>query len=657
MKPFLAIDTGAASLKMAVFDPQDNGTLVLSHYEVVPLGLRGLEETDRTDLIKETLKDFFDRNEIRAKGMDAHLCAPSYQCFTKFLRTPAVEGSKVGQIVQYEAASQVPFPLDEVEWGFEVMGASDSGELDVMLMALKEEVIESLSTVCNDMGLRLSLVDGSPAALRNAFMHNYGEVEGCSMLLDIGSKTTNVIFIEGDQFFVRSINFGTNAITQEFAKEAGLEWVQAEEYKVAYGYVHLTNTEEPTDPYQAILVRTARNVMTRLHQQVAQTVQYYRSQQGGQAPQQIYLAGGGSSMIYTAEFFIEKFNLPVEFFNPFRNMEIGPGVDLQALASNAHWMGEVSGLGLRKTTMGLTEFNLLPTQERVSRQIEKRSPYVVAAIFCAGLVLFVQAAANSSISKKKKTAAGIIEDELSQFAGVASQVASASIRLTKEEESSEKMKRALQSRYYWINLVNGIQGVLSKLEPEVYIVTAPNELAAITNRIDELEAQYEADNGAKPKSVTEAETAVWIQSLTSTQPTLTVVGSGGMGSGMGPGGPMAGPPPSGGSGGGSSGLGGGGMTALFGPGSTEPVEREPIEVVYLKLRAKNVLPRERETLNREYTQLVAKLFRQNEMFNESEEDTKVIGAIPNVDSKERWFDFIVQLKLNDPIVLKDEELE
>ena len=88
----------------------------------------------------------------------------------------------------------------------------------------REEVIESLSTVCNDMGLRLSLVDGSPAALRNAFMHNYGEVEGCSMLLDIGSKTTNVIFIEGDQFFVRSINFGTNAITQEFAKEAGLEW-------------------------------------------------------------------------------------------------------------------------------------------------------------------------------------------------------------------------------------------------------------------------------------------------------------------------------------------------------------------------------------------------------------------------------------------------
>ena len=68
-------------------------------------------------------------------------------------------------------------------------------------------------------------------------------------------------------------------------------------------------------------------------------------------------------------------------------------------------------------------------------------------------------AANNTIAKKKKASAVKIEDELSQFAGVASQVASAQIRLTKEEESSKKMERALQSRYYWIDLVNGIQGV------------------------------------------------------------------------------------------------------------------------------------------------------------------------------------------------------
>ena len=653
MKPFLAIDAGAANLKVALFDPQSNGTLTLARYEVVSLGQRGLDEPDRTELLKETLQELFDRHEIRAKGLEANVCAPSYQCFTKFLRTPAVEGSKVGQIVQYEAASQVPFPLDEVEWGFEVMGTADTGELDVMLMALREEVIESLSTVCNDLGIRLSVVDGSPAALRNAFMQNYPEVEGCSLLLDIGAKTTNVIFIEGDQFFVRSVNFGANSITQEFCKESGLEWQQAEEYKQAYGYVHLTNTEEPADPYQAILVRTARNVMTRLHQQVAQTVQYYRAQQGGQSPQRIYLAGGGASMIYTAEFFQEKFTLPIEFFNPFRNIQVGPEVDRNTLAGTAHWLGEVAGLGLRAATVGLTEFNLLPKRERISRQIEKRSPYAIAAIFCAGLIFFVQAAASNSIEKKKKESAGKIEGQLSEYVLIANDLASAQSSLSQEQESSKKMERALQSRYFWINLVNGVQEVLSQVEPGVYIVSGPNQLAAMTNRVDQLQAELQA------QSITNAQTAVWIQSLTQTMPTLASSNSQGgedmegMDGGM-----MSGPSPTGG---GSMpmdyGAGGSGMMGGDPGSGTALVEQGPIEIVYLKLRAKNVLPRKRETLNREYAYLVADLFRRSEMFVESEEDTKVIGEIPSIDSRERWFDFVIELKLTNPIVMTDKELE
>ena len=653
MKPFLAIDAGAANLKVALFDPQSNGTLTLARYEVVSLGQRGLDEPDRTELLKETLQELFDRHEIRAKGLEANVCAPSYQCFTKFLRTPAVEGSKVGQIVQYEAASQVPFPLDEVEWGFEVMGTADTGELDVMLMALREEVIESLSTVCNDLGIRLSVVDGSPAALRNAFMQNYPEVEGCSLLLDIGAKTTNVIFIEGDQFFVRSVNFGANSITQEFCKESGLEWQQAEEYKQAYGYVHLTNTEEPADPYQAILVRTARNVMTRLHQQVAQTVQYYRAQQGGQSPQRIYLAGGGASMIYTAEFFQEKFTLPIEFFNPFRNIQVGPEVDRNTLAGTAHWLGEVAGLGLRASTVGLTEFNLLPKRERISRQIEKRSPYAIAAIFCAGLIFFVQAAASNSIEKKKKESAGKIEEQLSKYVGTANELASAQSSLSQEQESSKKMERALQSRYFWINLVNGVQEVLSQVEPGVYIVSGPNQLAAMTNRVDQLQAELQA------QSITNAQTAVWIQSLTQTMPTLASSNSQGGDDmeGM-DGGMMSGPSPTGGGsmpmdyGAGGSGMMGGDL----GSGAAL-VEQGPIEIVYLKLRAKNVLPRKRETLNREYAYLVADLFRRSEMFVESEEETKVIGEIPSIDSRERWFDFVIELKLTNPIVMTDKELE
>ena len=127
---------------------------------------------------------------------------------------------------------------------------------------------------------------------------------------------------------------------------------------------------------------------------------------------------------------------------------------------------------------------------------------------------------------------------------------------------------------------------------------------------------------------------------------------------------MGGNPESGGMGGNpESGGMGGGMGSLYeggGGGMSGPVplaEGEPIETIYLKLRAKNVLPRERETLNREYSHLVAKLFRDSELFSDSEDDTKVIGTIPSIDSNERWFDFVLQLKLNQPIIMQDKELE
>ncbi len=675
MKPFLAIDCGAASLKVALFEPQASGSLVLSHYEVVPLGQRGLEEADRVGLLKEVLQETLDRHEIRAKGLEAHICTPSYQSFTKFLRTPPVEGSKVGQIIQYEAQQNVPFPLDEVEWDYQILGTAETGELEVMLMALKLDVIDSLSTVCSDLGLKLAIVDGSAAALRNAFMHNYGEIEGCSLLIDIGSKTANVLFIEeGGKFFMRSVNFGANAVTQEFSRESGLDWAQAEEYKRAYGYVHVTNTAEPTDPYQAIVVKTARNVMTRLHQQVAQTIQYYRAQQGGSAPVRLFLAGGGASMLYTAEFFQEKLNLPVEFLNPFRNVELGPEVDPETLAREAHSLGEMAGLGLRATTMGMTEFNLLPRREKISRQVDKRGPYIIATIFCAGLILYVEGAKHSSVAKEKESQKKKIEESVSGFSTTVTRLAKAEGELDALGGKSKRMERILRSRFYWIELINAIQQTLDEADGKIFILSGQaKDTPGMMPKGDKTKDQINA-----PK-IAEADTAVWLLSLTLNNSGAT---SGGQQAGFGQGGGgmmgQGGAGMMGQGGAGMAGQGGAGMAGQGGssfgqesgaPGATgNSKAEEPVKVINLKLMAKNVLAdstdgkgekvRTRETLNREYAQMVTDLFLRNALFSDNKEETKVMGNIEmrKVDGTD-WFEFQIQLTLRDPIVMKDKELE
>jgi hypothetical protein len=121
-----------------------------------------------------------------------------------------------------------------------------------------------------------------------------------------------------------------------------------------------------------------------------------------------------------------------------------------------------------------------------------------------------------------------------------------------------------------------------------------------------------------------------------------------MGGGMGMGGDM-------GMGmGGDMGMGEGGGGSSAG-GSLVPLA--PIEMIYLKVQAKNILPRKRETLNREFAYLLLDQFKKSPLFSESEE-TKVIGDIPPfIDEKTRWFEFVFQLKLESPIVMEDKELK
>ena len=378
MKPLICIDVGAGTLKLAEFAVQTDGTLQLCRYAIEPLP-KTEDGLMSKAAVSAAIGKVLAEHKIRGRGVEVNLCLPSHQVFAKPLRTPPVEGAKVGQIIRYEAQENVPFPLDEVRWDYQILGTAESGELDVLLMALKTEVVEAATDVCRQHKLRLQIIDGSITALRNAFMHNYGEMEECSLLLSIGARSTNVLFIRGTTFYARTINIGAHSITEGFAQEAGISLEQAEQFKVENGYVHLGGSfEESQDPYQAIVSKVARNVMTRLHQQVAQTIQFYRAQQAGPAPKRVYLAGGGGALSYTADFIQDKLQLPVEFFNPFRNVKVDDKLDGEKLAAVAHSMGELVGLGLRNVTVGMTEFNLLPQREQISRQIDRRSPYAIA---------------------------------------------------------------------------------------------------------------------------------------------------------------------------------------------------------------------------------------------------------------------------------------
>lgn len=462
-KSFLALNFGAGSLKLAEFDQSDEGGLRLRQFDVRPLGLAGAQDAARERVITKALQDALAEGGYPTRTGNA--CAPGFQVFSKFVKLPPVDTSKVTQIIQYEAQQNVPFPLEDVVWDYQILGTTPSGELEVLLVAIKSDIVETLFRVADGSGLRLGVVDVSQAALCNAFRYNYGDLEGCIMLLDIGAKTSNVLFFENGKMFARGINIGANSITQDFAAETRMPFVEADKFKIADGFVSLGGAyEDPENPKQAAISKIARQVMTRLHIQVNQTIQFYRGQQGGGAPEQLFLAGGASIMPYTAQFFAEKLSLPVEYFNPFRNVEIDPELDLDSLASVAHGFGEVVGLGLRSISQCPVELNLIPKSSLQKQQMAQKRPYFIATVVSLILVVLAFGLFFNRTTKVIEEKLAEIEAEVSPLEGKHRQLKSAESSFEDAKKEVDQLADWISERFLWTDVFLELQRVFQTTE-------------------------------------------------------------------------------------------------------------------------------------------------------------------------------------------------
>src|SRR5207237_9992724 len=125
----------------------------------------------------------------------------------------------------------------------------------------------------------------------------------------------------------------------------------AESRKKRDGFVSLGGAyAEPSDANVARVSKIMRSTMTRLHAELMRSISHYRAQQEGGAPERVFLCGGSASTPYMREFFQEKLQLPVAYFNPLRNVAVADSAPMKEISRLAHLLGEVVGLALRTVT-------------------------------------------------------------------------------------------------------------------------------------------------------------------------------------------------------------------------------------------------------------------------------------------------------------------
>ena len=265
----------------------------------------------------------------------------------KKITLPVMTETELGESIYWEAEQYIPFDIQDVNLDYQVLdpgtGPDSRGSMEVLLVAAKKEKIGDYTSVIAQAGRTPVIVDVDAFALQNAFEVNYGlESPHVVVLLNAGASAININILQGDQsVFTRDISMGGNAYTEAVQKELNLSFDAAEQLKKG------TPVDGATfEDAQPVLRAVTENVLL----EIQKTFDFFKATASSEQIDRIMLSGGASRVDGFQEMLHERFNAPVEPFDPFRAVAWDP----KKLAGDPAELGPTAavavGLALRKVT-------------------------------------------------------------------------------------------------------------------------------------------------------------------------------------------------------------------------------------------------------------------------------------------------------------------
>src|SRR5215207_2291532 len=302
----LAVDIGAGHVACGVFTVGASGRLVLQQFALEAHSSDPTHEARWAVEIAQSLGAVVARRKLSGP---AAVSVPGHLALTKFVKTPSVAKEKRSKIIAFEAAENIPYPLEEVVWDHVVV-ADDGFDLEVMLAASKFDAMQALCSAADAAGFPVERATPASLALYHAFRYNYPQVQESIIVVNIGARTTSLLFVEGERFYVRTLPLAGNVVTQSISDELRIDFGSAETLKVQ---VLSGKSDLPAgSPSRAAVQRAAASFITKLQLEITRSAVNHRRQSGGPAAVAVYLTGGGSLIEELPSALAERLHLQVE---------------------------------------------------------------------------------------------------------------------------------------------------------------------------------------------------------------------------------------------------------------------------------------------------------------------------------------------------------
>lgn len=454
-KTTVALEIGAQSVTMAVFTPSGR-RFTLSRYARKDILLDPVEEGMRIDYVSHAIEELV--KELKVRGKDVRNVVSGQKVFMRFVKLPALDTvDDLEEQVGYEVRQHIPFPPEDIIYSYQKLGDAVDGEQEVLLVAIKKDELDDLNGQVEANGLRTRSVDCSITSLYNAFRAGYPEETGPVMLLDIGAKTTDILFVEEGRFFTRSVTAAGSFVTNSIAREFNVSFREAEKMKLEQGVISLGNGHtEGMGEAEAELATVIRNAVNRLSSEVQRTINHYRAQYKGNAPVKAYICGGGALLPFMSEFLQSVLDIPVEFMDPLRSMTVGSRVDAEALSRDALCLGPVVGAAVTGAKVGEFNIDLVPTSVGKDRAEKRLIPVAIASgvVAIMGASFFAYAA-----NKKAEDAQAVLRRSAPALADLERLHSSMERNLEKYNRNLKSLRRLADlynARYAYVDILKQI---------------------------------------------------------------------------------------------------------------------------------------------------------------------------------------------------------
>ena len=342
-KNVVGLDIGSSAIKLVELKEKKAG-----QYQLVKVGLEPLSPEAIVDgsimdssLVVDTIQRLNASQGVKNSNYATSLSGHSV--IIKKITLPSMSPEELAESIQWEAEQYIPFDINDVNLDYVPLttpGAGDS--VEVILVAVKKEKINDYTSVISQTGRTSVIVDVDSFALQNCYELNYPlDAHSLVALVNIGASVTNVTVMHGsNSLFWRDITFGGNQYTDAIQREMNLSFAQAEALK---------RGESVADRNVQQVIPILNSVSEDFASELRKTLDFFAATSGADRVDRVVIAGGGSGVLNLDSILREKFSIPVEIMDPFRNVTVSGG------DFNPEWISEIApsmavavGLAIRK---------------------------------------------------------------------------------------------------------------------------------------------------------------------------------------------------------------------------------------------------------------------------------------------------------------------